>query len=61
MEMFRKEVVMAESMESIVTGVIVLVVAAILVALHYRRERRRERWLSRLDGHRLWDRLRHRH
>ncbi|MEA3119569.1 MAG: hypothetical protein QOI13_2839 [Paraburkholderia sp.] len=60
MELFRKEIVMAESMESIVTGVILLAVAAILVAAHYRRERRRERWLTRLDGHRLWDRLRHR-
>lgn len=52
---------MAESMESIVTGVIVLAVAAILVTAHYRREHRRERWLGRLGGHRLWDRLRHRH
>ena len=61
MLVFRREVVMAESMESIVTGVIVLAVAAILVASHYRRERRRERWLGRAGGHRLWDRLRHRH
>jgi hypothetical protein len=61
MQMFREEVVMAESMESIVTGVIVLAVAAILVTAHYRREHRGERWLGRLGGHRLWDRLRHRH
>ena len=52
---------MAESMESIVTGVIVLAVEAILVTSHYRRERRRERWQGRPGGHRLLDRLRHRH
>jgi hypothetical protein len=52
---------MAESMESIVTGVIVLAVAAILVTSHYRRQHRRDKWLGRLESERLWDRLRHRH
>ncbi len=52
---------MAESMESIVTGVILLAVAAILVTAHYRREHRRERWLAGLENHRPWDRLRQRH
>lgn len=52
---------MAESMVSVVVGLIVLAVAAILVASHYRREHHRERWLQRMDAHRLWDRVRHRH
>jgi hypothetical protein len=52
---------MAQSMEGIVTGVIVLVAAAILAVSHYLREHRRERWLGRAGGQRLWDRARHRH
>lgn len=52
---------MAESIESIVTGLIVLVTAVIIVASHYQRERRRERWLGHTTGHRFWDRMRHRH
>jgi hypothetical protein len=55
------EAVMAESMVSAVVGLIVLIVAAILVSSHYRRMHSRERLLQRLDGHRLWDRMRHRH
>ena len=50
---------MAESMVSIVVGLIVLIVAAILVTSHYRRAHPRERLLQRLDAHRLWDRMRH--
>lgn len=52
---------MAESIESTVIGLIVLIVAVILVTSHYRREHHKERLLSRLDAHRLWDRMRHRH
>lgn len=52
---------MAESIEGVVTGLVVLVAAVIIVASHFQRERRRDRWLGRLEGHRLWDRLRHRH
>lgn len=49
---------MAESIESIVTGLVIVIAAVIIVATHHQRARRRERWL---DGHRLWDKLRHRH
>ncbi|WP_183085302.1 hypothetical protein [Trinickia fusca] len=52
---------MAESVESMVVGLIVLIAAVIIVAAHYRREHYRDRWLRRTDGHRLWDRMRHRH
>jgi hypothetical protein len=61
MQVTSKEAAMAESIESTVVGLIVLIVAAILVTSHYRREHHRERLLSRLDAHRLWDRMRHRH
>lgn len=49
---------MTESIESIVTGLVILIAAVIIVASHRQRARRRERWL---DGHRLWDKVRHRH
>lgn len=52
---------MAESMISAVVGLIVFIVAATLVTAHYRREHHKEALLHRLDGHRLWDRMRHRH
>ena len=58
---------MAESMISIVVVLAALVVAVVLLATRYRREHQayheqhRERLLARLDGHRLWDRMRHRH
>jgi hypothetical protein len=52
---------MAESMESFVTGLIILAVAAILVTAHYRRERRRAKWLAHAETHRLLEWLRHRH
>ncbi|RKP44953.1 hypothetical protein D7S89_21700 [Trinickia fusca] len=61
MQAIRKEVAMAESVESMVVGLIVLIAAVIIVAAHYRREHYRDRWLRRTDGHRLWDRMRHRH
>jgi hypothetical protein len=61
MGLIRKEIAMAESMVSVVVGVILLAAAAILWNSHYRREHQHERWLHRLDGHRLWDRMRHRH
>jgi hypothetical protein len=56
-----QEAVMAESMVSTVVGLIVLIVAAILVTSHYRRAHPREGLLQRLDAHRFWDRMRHRH
>jgi hypothetical protein len=56
-----KEVEMAESMTGMWLGVIVLIVAAILVAEHYRRERRRGRQLRWLDTHPTHDWLHHRH
>ncbi|WP_173256531.1 hypothetical protein [Paraburkholderia sp. NMBU_R16] len=52
---------MAQSIESIVTGLVLLIAAVVIVASHYQREHRRERWLGRTSGHRLWDRVRHRH
>jgi len=52
---------MAQSIESIVTGLIVLVAAIIIVASHHQRAHRRERWLGRTGSHRLWDRVWHRH
>lgn len=61
MQAIRQEVEMAESIESIVTGLIVLATAVIIVASHYQREHRRERWLGHATGHRLWDRIWHRH
>jgi hypothetical protein len=51
---------MAESMTGLWLGVIVLIVAAILVAEHYRRERRRGRQLRWLDTHPTHDWLHHR-
>ena len=61
MQVTHREVDMAQSIEGIVTGLIVLVAAIIIVASHYQREHRRERWLGRASGHRLWDRVWHRH
>jgi uncharacterized membrane protein HdeD (DUF308 family) len=55
------EAAMAESMVSIVVGLVVLVTGVILVTTHYRREHHKERLLGRLDGHKLWERMRHRH
>jgi uncharacterized membrane protein HdeD (DUF308 family) len=55
------EAAMAESMVSIVVGIVVLVTGVMLVASHYRREHHRDRLSSRLDAHRLWERMRHRH
>ncbi|SEA54902.1 MULTISPECIES: hypothetical protein [Paraburkholderia] len=56
---------MAESMVSIVVGLAAIVVAVLLVASRYRREHRALHEVhharTRLDGHRLWDRMRHRH
>jgi hypothetical protein len=55
------EAAMAESMVSIVVGLVVLVTGVMLVTSHYRREHHKERLSARLDGHKLWDRMRHRH
>jgi hypothetical protein len=52
---------MAESMESFLTGLIILAVAAILLTVHYHRERRRAKWLAHAETHRLLEWLRHRH
>lgn len=51
---------MAESMVSIVVGLVVIVTGVMILGAHYRRDHR-TRPLSRLDGHRLWERVRHRH
>jgi hypothetical protein len=50
------EAAMAESMVSIVVGLVVLVTGVMILSAHYRREHR-----ARPDGHRLWERMRHRH
>jgi hypothetical protein len=48
-------------------GLAAIIVAVVLLASRYRREHQgpheqhRDRLLARLDGHRLWDRMRHRH
>jgi hypothetical protein len=55
------EAAMAESMVSIVVGLVVLVTGVMLVTTHYRREHHKERLLGRLDGHKLWERMPHRH
>jgi len=52
---------MAQSIESIVTGLFLLLAAFGIFASHYQREHRRERWLGRTSGHRLWDRVWRRH
>jgi hypothetical protein len=51
------EAAMAESMVSTVVGLVVLVTGIMLLTSHYRRDHHRER----PDGHKLWDRMRHRH
>jgi hypothetical protein len=50
-----KESVMAESMTIALLGLVVLVLAAILVVEHYRREHRRNRQLRWLDTHPMRD------
>jgi hypothetical protein len=52
---------MAQSMISTVVGLIVVIVAAMLVTQHYRREHHKEGWLQRFNGHELWEKMRHRH
>lgn len=52
---------MAESLESVVTGLIVLIAAIVIATSHQHRRHRRDRWLARTHGHRLWERLWHRH
>jgi ABC-type uncharacterized transport system fused permease/ATPase subunit len=51
---------MAELITGVLFGVIVLVMAAILVAEHYRRVRHRNRQLRWLDTHLIRDWLHHR-
>jgi hypothetical protein len=46
------EAAMAESMVSIVVGLVVIVTGGMILGAHYRREH---------HGQRLWDRMRHRH
>ncbi|CAB3798552.1 hypothetical protein LMG28614_04786 [Paraburkholderia ultramafica] len=46
---------MAESISGVMLGVIVLIMAVILVAEHYRREHRRRRQLRWLDTHPMRD------
>jgi hypothetical protein len=52
---------MAESISGVMLGVIVLIMAAILVAEHYRREHHRSRQLRWLDTHPVRDWLHHKH
>lgn len=55
---------MAESMVSIVVGIVVLAIVATLLSHQLRRGHRHDRAdhpASRFDGHRWWDRMRHRH
>jgi ABC-type uncharacterized transport system fused permease/ATPase subunit len=51
---------MAELITGVLSAVIVLIMAAILVAEHYRRERRRNQQLRWLDTHFIRDWLHHR-
>jgi hypothetical protein len=50
-----KETAMVESISGMLLGVIVLIVAAILVAEHYRREHHRNRQFRWLDTHPMRD------
>jgi hypothetical protein len=52
---------MAESMVSVVVGLLVLALVALMLTSRYRHDIHRERMLSRMDGHRWWERQRHRH
>ncbi|HWT36587.1 MAG TPA: hypothetical protein VN289_09900 [Paraburkholderia sp.] len=53
---------MAESMVGIVVGIVVLAVIATLLSHQLRREHHyRDGTSGRFDGHRWWERLRHRH
>lgn len=56
---------MAESMVGIVVGIVVLAVIATLLSHQLRREHHvhhiRDGMPGRYDGHRWWERLRHRH
>jgi hypothetical protein len=47
--------IMGESISGVLLGVLVLVVSAILVAEHYRREHRRKQYLRWLDSHPMRD------
>jgi hypothetical protein len=51
---------MAESMTGVLFGVVVLIMAAILVAAHYRREHHRNQHLRWLDAHSVRDWKHHR-
>ena len=55
------EAAMAESMVSIVVGLVVIITGIVILSSHHRRELHKTRPPTRLDGHRLWDRMRHRH
>jgi hypothetical protein len=46
---------MGESISGVLLGVLVLIVSAILVAEHYRREHRRKQHLRWLDSHPMRD------
>ena len=56
---------MAESMVGIVVGIVVLALIATLLSHQLRREHHvhhiRDGTSGRYDGHRWWERLRHRH
>jgi hypothetical protein len=61
MQLKRMEAAMAESMVSIVVGLVGIVTGVMIFGAHYRREHHKTGQPSRLDSHRLWDRMRHRH
>jgi hypothetical protein len=50
-----QEAAMGESISGVLLGVMVLIVASILVAEHYRREYRRNKHLRWLDTHPIRD------
>ncbi|KLU20549.1 hypothetical protein EOS_40575 [Caballeronia mineralivorans PML1(12)] len=57
----RKESSVTDSWTGIIVGSFGLVVAAVLVAGHYRREWARQRQLRRMDHRHCWDVMRNRH
>jgi hypothetical protein len=62
MELQSTEAAMAESMVSVVVGIVVLAVIATLLSHQLRRDHHyRDGTASRFDTHRWWERLRHRH
>lgn len=57
----RREVAMDETMVGVAIGFSALMIAALFVVGHYRREHLRRRMISGMHGHRLYDFTRPRH